>query len=233
MGEETLESVATWGSWYAGDAQGVYALLVVPALFLVYLLLAGRRGAGRGVRRFVFLYCFTFTLLTLLDPLSTGLLVRGAPQLVGTGVSLLFVLLGDFRVLLLVFCCCGEFSGQQSAARAAILTLPVPLLAFLANRGLDAAVGPVSGQVLWLCHELLFTALALWLLSRYGGDAFVRRVLLYVVAYYALWAGSDVLILLGVDLGWLLRALPNQLYYAFFTPFVWLVARAHPPLLPR
>ena len=44
----------------------------------------------------------------------------------------------------------------------------------------------------------------------------------YVALYYALWALADVLILVfGLDAGWLLRVVPNQLYYAFWLPFVW------------
>jgi DNA polymerase-3 subunit chi len=39
-------------------------------------------------------------------------------------------------------------------------------------------------------------------------------------------ASADVLILMGVDAGWGLRVIPNQLYYAFFVPFaVWRLAR--------
>ena len=50
----------------------------------------------------------------------------------------------------------------------------------------------------------------------------LRRVLGYVAVYYALWASADVLILYGgLDVGWLLRVVPNQLYYAFFVPFAW------------
>ena len=33
---------------------------------------------------------------------------------------------------------------------------------------------------------------------------------------------SVCLILAGVDFGWGLRVLPNQLYYAFFVPFAYL-----------
>jgi hypothetical protein len=224
---------ATWAAWYAGDLQGVYALLVVPALFLVYLLLVGRRGARGGVRRFMFLYCLAFTFETLLDPISTGLLVRNAAPSLATVVSLFFVLLGDFRVLFLVFLCCGEFDGRRAVTRAGLFTLLVPVVAYLTNSALDALVGPLSGQVLWLSHELLFVTLALGLLARFGSDPFVRRALLFAVAYYGLWASSDVLILLGVDHAWLLRAVPNQLYYAFWTPFVWFLARAYPPTLRR
>ena len=50
----------------------------------------------------------------------------------------------------------------------------------------------------------------------------LRSLCGYVAVYYALWAGSDLLILYGgIDAGWLLRALPNQLYYAFWVPAVY------------
>lgn len=228
-----MELTSTWADWYRGDAQGLYALLVVPMLFLVYLSFVGPRGAGAGARRFIFVYCFVFTLETLLDPIATGVLVRGAGPTATTAVGLLFVLLGDFRVFLLTFRCSGNFGGRESVIRAAAFTPVVPLIAYGVNAALDAGIGPLSGQVLWLTHELLFAALALWLLSRYGNDPFLRRCLLFVVSYYALWASADVLILLGVDLGWLLRAVPNQLYYSFWTPFVWLTARTHPPSVFR
>jgi hypothetical protein len=43
-----------------------------------------------------------------------------------------------------------------------------------------------------------------------------------VAVYYALWATADLLIRYGgIDAGWLLRALPNQLYYAFWIPFAY------------
>jgi hypothetical protein len=46
-------------------------------------------------------------------------------------------------------------------------------------------------------------------------------VVAWAGVYYALWAAADVLILAGVDAGWLLRCVPNQLYYGFTVPFVW------------
>ena len=50
----------------------------------------------------------------------------------------------------------------------------------------------------------------------------LKRILSFVASYYLLWATADVLILgWGLDLGWAVRMLPNQLYYAFFVPFVW------------
>jgi len=66
----------------------------------------------------------------------------------------------------------------------------------------------------------LFVALALVVSRRLSGR-FERAVLAYAGVYYALWAVSDVLILAGVDAAWLLRCVPNQLYYGFTVPFVW------------
>jgi hypothetical protein len=50
----------------------------------------------------------------------------------------------------------------------------------------------------------------------------LQRCASFVVVYYGLWATSDLLILGGLDAGWLLRAVPNQLYYAVWIPFVYL-----------
>ena len=50
----------------------------------------------------------------------------------------------------------------------------------------------------------------------------LERVMSFVMLYYALWASSDALILWGgLDAGWLLRVVPNQLYYAVWIPFVY------------
>ena len=71
------------------------------------------------------------------------------------------------------------------------------------------------------------------LLQAAEGDVlrkYLGEICAYVAAYYALWAASDLLILLGgLDFGWATRALANQLYYGFFVPFVWLRYRAAAP----
>lgn len=51
--------------------------------------------------------------------------------------------------------------------------------------------------------------------------AYLRAILLYVAVYYALWAAADVFILNGIDAGWALRIVPNQLYYGLFVPFTY------------
>jgi hypothetical protein len=43
----------------------------------------------------------------------------------------------------------------------------------------------------------------------------------FVIAYYALWAAADALILtMGADAAFLLRVLPNVLYYGGLVPAI-------------
>jgi hypothetical protein len=227
----------SWRHFYEGDLQAVYSLLVVPALFLAYLGIAGRRRSAQSRlpdARFVLGYSVVFVLETLLDPLAAGPLVEGLD--LGNSATerlmLLFVLLGDFRVFLLVFHLAGRQRNLARALRWAIgFTAIVPILAWTFNEILVAWHPELAHQRLYLIYELSFLALALLLRNVYlphkdpedtgEHSRFLRGALTYVAVYYGLWASADALILLGgLDAGWLLRALPNQLYYAFWVPFV-------------
>ena len=212
-----------WELFYQSDWMALYALWVVPALFLLWALLAGEgRGARSQRARFLHFWALAFALETLIDPLATGPMVAESTENVASGVSLLFVLLGDFRVLLLVLFLQEPGAGLgRGALRALGFTLAVPVTAWASFNVLEALLGPLSQQVLWICHELLFVWLALWLRTQCRSDRLLGEVLLYVAVYYALWAVSDLLILERQDWAWLLRILPNQLYYAFFVPFVY------------
>ena len=84
---------------------------------------------------------------------------------------------------------------------------------------------------MWLIYELSFLLMAIWLVRHWvprhcpEDPAGLRGVLAscgaYVATYYFLWASCDILILLGFEEGWGLRMIPNQLYYAFWIPFVY------------
>jgi hypothetical protein len=225
----------SWRAFYQSNLQGVWSLLPVPAAFFVYLLVSRRAralAAGSAEARFVRGWALLFALETLLDPLVGGKLVAwlGLPAALATAVMLTFVLLGDFRVFWLLFAVALR-DVRRGARLAAAVTPVVPLLAYASDHLLESFVPDATGQRLWLIHELLFTGVALWLwsvwLPRRVADAatlrFLRRVCVYVIVYYALWAACDSLWLAAsLDVAWLLRALPNQLYYAFFVPFVWL-----------
>jgi hypothetical protein len=100
-------------------------------------------------------------------------------------------------------------------------------VAGLLYRAGSVLAGPLPEQVLWLIYECAFVALALWWRVRLiparrpPALRFLRVVLAYVAIYYALWGVADALILAHRDVGWALRIVPNQLYYAFFVPVVW------------
>lgn len=210
-----------WESFYRGGVQGVWALVVVPALFLLAVPWLRPRAAGAEPRAagFVRAWAVAFALETIVDPLAIAL--GGMPMVP-------FVLLGDFRVFLLLL---GVMEPERplagTFARAAAWTLVVPGVALGLRRLAQAAAGPLPEQFLWLIYECVFAALALWWRARLiparrpRAERFLRVVLAYVAVYYALWALADVLILAGWDIGWALRVIPNQLYYVFWVPVVW------------
>ena len=249
---------ATWQDLYRSDWQGVVALVVVPALFLLYLAASEpprHGGVLPAAARFVRAWAAVFAVLTIADPVVGGPLLRllgVADAPIATDVLVAFVLLGDFRVYLLVFGLLA-YAGPRRATRAAdplhaardalrvvppraafaaaAATPVVPIVAWAVDGFLRSRNPGLPSQTLWLIYELAFLAVAVtmvaWLVPARVPAAeprlanYLRRVLLYVAAYYALWAVADVLVLAGVDAGWALRIVPNQLYYAFWVPFAY------------
>lgn len=220
-----------WHAFYQGDLQSLYGLIALPAVFLAFALARPVRRSDPQAR-FVFAWSIAFALETILDPIATGPLSRGLSEAAQQAVMLLFVLLGDWRVLLLVFAL-GQPPERRGRAFAhsAALCLVVPIFAYLVDFRLRFLWPGLPGQVLWLAYELSFAALALGLrrfalprLAKGAGGSerrLLRALLAYAAGYYALWAAADLLILAGQDAGWGLRALPNQLYYALTVPFAY------------
>jgi hypothetical protein len=226
---------SSWQAFYTSDLQQVYALLVAPALLLAFFVMSKSvQGASFRDARFLRLYVVAFCVETLLDPIATGPITRalGLAEAASSGTMLVFVLLGDFRVFLLVSHLTRPERKLGFAAReAALWTLIVPLFAGVTRGGLGLVIADLPSQVLWLIYEVAFLVVALVLRNRVvprrlrGQEGSprreLRRVTSYVAAYYALWATADALILFGgIDAGWLLRVVPNQLYYAFYLPWV-------------
>ncbi len=243
---------ASWRLFYESDLQAFWSLIVAPAAFVAYLLGSARArkaSAASADARLLYTYALVFGIATIVDPLCTGPMVEWLD--LGTGatsaVMIAFVLLGDFRVFLLVFFLTRpDRSRGRAAAEAALWTLGVPVFAVGADAAVEWLRPELAGQRLWLIYELCFLALALFLRAhviprRAAGSPpallhRLQRVLAYVAIYYALWATADVLVLYGgIDAGWLLRALPNQLYYAFWVPFTYatLAPVLHPPRGPN
>jgi hypothetical protein len=228
----------TYEAFYKSDLQGLVALLVVPALFLLYLLFGPRPAPSRAVvpdtAPFVRAWAIVFTIGTILDPLAAGLLPRVlgfADAPLATWILVAFVLLGDFRIFLLFFRLARPASSLVAVtAEAAAWTLVVPITAFLVHGALTAAAPGLPAQSIWLVYELGFAALAAFfrfvhlprLVARGTRCGYLEDVFEYALAYYLLWAAADVLILfVGLDAGWALRAVPNQLYYSFTMPFAY------------
>lgn len=227
-----------WHLFYQGDLQSVYALLVVPVAFLAYRLVAvpdATRAIVPDAARFVSGLTLFFAFETLIDPIATGPMLKQsglANTVAASLIPFLFVYLGDFRVLWLV-------SGVAHSDRdfntnlgwAAVVSLIVPVWAGV-SFGLTSWMLPeVEGQVLWMLYEFGFVALCVvlgrfWIPRHVSGDptkiAFLQSILGYSAAYYTLWLAADFLIVAGgLDLGWAVRIVPNQLYYAFWVPFVY------------
>jgi len=230
----------TWNEFYSTDLQSFWALLPVPALYLLWRAVRGRpRGVGAlpAGAAFVDAYAIVFALETMLDPFATGPLMRLlglADTGAATAVMVAFVLLGDFRVYVLLFGLLAIARGhawRDGVPRAAAWTLLVPAVAYPLSLLVRAALPAADPNTVWLIYEALFVCVALWLRARLVPQQvapaqpalrdFLREALGYLALYYALWAGADVLIqIAGLDVGWLLRVVPNQLYYAFWIPFV-------------
>lgn len=202
-------------AFYAGPVQH-------PVLLWAAALIGGawcwtRPGIDPSLRR----YGLALALLSLADAWLTANHVYGIGSLEGRAASLVplfFVLAGDFRFLLLLGI--GTASGglAWSVARvlaAAGLTAIVPLL----SQGIVALLPESShgSRVLFLVYEsafFLLTALLLRVHPNLRAAPWLRGVGRFVLLYYGLWAAADgILILTGSDLGYLLRIVPNVLYY--------------------
>jgi hypothetical protein len=218
-----------WRGVYQSEWQGVWALVPIPLLYAGWL---ARRpvpagGAEPRAAGFVHRWAIAFALASGLDPLCSGLLPRAlgfADAPLATVVLVLFVLLGDFRIFLLAARVAEpDAPFGHAAGRAAAWTAVVPLAAGTAHAALQAARGPLPPATIWLLYELAFAVMAVFRRAGARGanraaTAWLRAVWGYVLLYYLLWATADVLVMAGVEAGWALRIVPNQLYYVFSVP---------------
>jgi hypothetical protein len=207
--------MTTFEQFYASAAQQPVLLWCAAAVGLA--LTVARRSASRSTRAF----CLLFGLVPFLDAWLTADRVMGLGQLgptLGVVVATTFVIVGDFRFFLFLAAATpeGEITVDGARfARALLVSFVVPVVTAVV-RGLmpDA---PWRAQATFLVYEALFLALVIAL--RAGGwgatrFAWGRRVTLYVIGYYALWALADVVILFfHADAGYLLRVVPNVMYY--------------------
>ena len=172
----------------------------------------------------------------LLDAWLTGAL---APAIVRDGVrgggaevaAIAFVILGDLRFFYLVERQRGaEAASARATLRALLPAIPVALVVPVATAVLRARWPQLRGNALYLVYEagLLVLAIA-YCAARAPRTRYVGRLLAVECAQYAGWVAADALIVFGAgagrELGWLLRMVPNAIYYAAFVP----VATWKPP----
>jgi hypothetical protein len=228
----------SWHDAYYSELQNLYALLVVPAAFLVWRLAAPsdtNRAEVPAAARFVAGLTLFFAIETIIDPISTGPILKLdalRDHFAASLIPFVFVVLGDLRVLLLAIGVSKpERSLGQNLTWALGMSLIVPILAGT-SFALTSWIWPeIHGQVLWMLYEFGFLSLCIflgrvWVPRSAPNDpnrvAFLRSVFGYSAAYYLLWFLADVLIVVGeMDIGWAIRIVPNQLYYAFWAPFVY------------
>lgn len=189
--------------WISAAAAGAWALR--------------RRGLDPSMRR----YLAGLTLLSLADAWLSSSHVYGLGALTGVAAAtlpLFFVLMGDFRYLVLLEVAVADGSLRWSAralARAAALTLIVPLSSQAVLAALPSSLD--TPRMLYFVYEVGFLILTSCLLVWHPGlgrAAWLKPVSFFVLLYYGLWALADlVLLTTGSDLGFALRVLPNVLYY--------------------
>ncbi len=191
-------------------------------------------------RRLPFLYGYlTVFLLTILaDATVTG---AWSPVPLGTPAytffSVLFIILGDLRYFLLAE---RVSRPRDSLARTLAFSVPVSLIMPVATGIMSRTIPAMADdRVLYAVYELSMVVLILALdrarFSKRTVEPQVRRwvheVSLFFAALYFGWGACDLIIMAGVELGHVLRIVPNVMYYALFLPVVLL--RAPPSLRDR
>ncbi len=202
--------------WYASALFHPVFFWIGGAVFVIAL--AARMPFLQG-----FLVLGAFEILadaTLTGPWSP---VPRVPALAAS-VPVLFVILGDARYFVLVARARRGRLDRRAALAAAGLAFIVPVVSWVPQLALPRAFE--NPRHVFLLYEALFASLVAglrpWLPPRIpeGARRWILRVTEVEIAQYMLWIVADLLILGGVEAGFLLRLVPNAIYYVFFLPFV-------------
>jgi hypothetical protein len=214
--------------FYASFTQQPILLWVAALAGLVVVVL--RTRVPRSVR----VFCLAFGLLPFFDAWLTADDVAGfgaLGPLASAVVPTFFVIVGDTRALLVFECATDDGEIPLSRAgvlRAALWSLVVPVASALLRAALPDV--PWRMRVVFLFYEVAFAALVTARFRLGAGKerapGWTRPVVRYVLVYYVLWALADVMILAGLDAGYLVRVVPNVLYYGGLLAMVSLAAPA-------
>lgn len=196
-------------------------------IFLVYLL--ARKSGHSFLRKFLFACAF----LAMADVLITGGLSPVPIALQGY-VPFPFIILGDTRFFFLV----QQYSRPNLPIRtfykSFLVSLIVPATSWFAQQLFFPAA---DARWMFLLYESLFIVVAacfVWRVFPARGAScdipsnqrrWLRGIILFELVFYALWITADIVILSGHEVGYLMRIVPNVLYYC---GFVWFVALSAP-----
>lgn len=194
--------------------------------------LAALLARGAPKKGFLGVALVVFQLEIMLDAWMTGGL-KPIPNegAIATAASVAFVIIGDLRYFVLL----ERFGNPKGKTISRWLLLPIgyALIVPLASN-VARFIWPGNFRALFLTYELMFATLAIivrvLVLPKRESTAphhgFATALTRFEIAQYVLWASADIVILLGADVGYLLRFVPNLMYYTAFVPFVWKVAPA-------
>jgi len=201
--------------------------LVAYAVGLALLLAIARRLP------FLYGYLSVFLVCILADATCTG---GWSPVPLDTpaytAFSVIFIILGDLRYFLL-----GERVSRldEPLARTLLFSVPISFLIPVTTEIMRQTLPFMQNtRVLYIVYEGAMVFLVLGLdRFRFGPRArdpelarYIHEVSLLFALGYLGWALSDVLILLGVEAGHLLRIVPNVTYYGAFLVLVFARAPA-------
>ena len=230
-------------TFYDSALQHPGIAFIATALFLIFFLTKLPALAGQRRARFLSGFVLLFGIEILADAFFTGAYspVAGGPLM--QPIAIAFVILGDYRYFVVVERAIRARSvdaldGLGSPATwgiALVFAFIVPILSVIPQKKFPEAF--TNMNAIFLVYEAMFFVLALVLLVAVlpkrlrGVDAelatWVRRLTIFELVQYGLWATADVLILSGVtEPGYLLRVVPNTLYYGGFLPFLYFTAPA-------
>lgn len=204
-------------------------------LAVLAFLLRERLSGRAKARPFAFAFAAIFLVEIVLDALFTGAFSPVMGTAFEMPIAIAFVILGDYRYFVALERARGPrdaklFNGGWLVALGWAFIIPV--LSTIPQK-----IWPdwftISNRI-FLVYEAMFFVLALILRvavlpKRLAGadpahKRWAERLTDFELVQYALWAIADVVILSGVDAGYLLRIVPNAIYYAAFVPFAYLTA---------
>jgi hypothetical protein len=149
-------------------------------------------------------------------------------------LAIVFVILGDFRYFLAV----ESFRQPQprwnlrSGLVAFAFSMVIPIIS-----GVSTRIWPhlfSNSRTIFLGYELMFFAWSLgfrflWFPRATQScsptvRAWLSKLTWFELVQYAGWALADIAILAHIEIGHVLRIVPNLMYYGFFIPFAYFTA---------